>query len=126
MKALFIPTGVLALILGFSLWTGRYVEIQTNQWLELLEAADLPAQENDWQLAEDRLRQVYGSWKSCQTFFHIIMDHDALDDVEESFAGAFAVCREAGSADFHMLLAQLAVQLELLAETQSVSIKNVL
>ena len=126
MKALFIPTGVLALILGFSLWTGRYVEIQTNQWLELLEAADLPAQENDWQLAEGRLRQVYGSWKSCQTFFHIIMDHDALDDAEESFAGAFAVCREAGSADFHMLLAQLAVQLELLAETQSVSIKNVL
>lgn len=126
MKAFFIPAGILAVILGFSLWTGRYVERQTSQWIELLEAADLPAQEENWRQAEDNLRLAYDGWNSSQTFFHTIMDHDALDDAEELFAGAFAVCQEADGADFHMLLAQLAKQLELLAETQSVSIKNVL
>jgi hypothetical protein len=54
------------------------------------------------------------------------MDHDELDEAEELFAGAFAVCRERDGADFHTMLAQLTNQLRLLSETQSVSVKNVL
>ena len=54
------------------------------------------------------------------------MDHNELDEAEELFAGAFAVCREEDGADFHTLLSQLMSQLRLLAETQCVSIKNVL
>ena len=54
------------------------------------------------------------------------MEHDELDQAEELFAGAFAVCREQDGADFHTMLAQLMNQLKLLAETQSVSIKNIL
>ena len=37
MKAFYIPVGLLALILGFSLWTGRYVELRTQHWTALLE-----------------------------------------------------------------------------------------
>ena len=48
---------------------------------------------------------------------------ETLDDI---LPEAFAVCRERDSADFHMLLAQLAGQLRLLSETQCVSIKNIL
>ena len=126
MKNFYIPMGILAVILGFSLWSGRYVELRTEHWTALLEQADQEGRLENWNSARDQMEDIYRDWQDSQTFFHIIMDHDALDDAEESFAGAFAVCREAGSADFHMLLAQLAVQLELLAETQSVSIKNVL
>lgn len=54
------------------------------------------------------------------------MSHNELDQAEDLFAGAFAVCREADAADFHMLLAQLQSQLRLLAETQCLSVKNVL
>ena len=76
--------------------------------------------------AEERLKAAYADWDASQTFFHTIMDHNELDEAENLFAGAFAVCREADGADFHMLLAQLMGQLRLLSETQSVSIKNVL
>lgn len=126
MKNFYIPVGILAVILGFSLWSGRYVAQRTEHWSGLLEQADEAGHMEDWDAAREQMDRTYRDWQGSQTFFHIIMDHDALDDAEESFAGAFAVCQEAGSADFHMLLAQLAVQLELLAETQSVSIKNVL
>ena len=126
MKALYIPAGLLAVILGFSLWTGRYVEQRTSHWSELLSEIDDLARQEDWGQAEERLRSAYADWNASQTFFHTIMDHEELDEAENLFAGAFAVCREEDDADFHMLLAQLTGQLRLLAETQGVSIKNIL
>lgn len=126
MRAFYIPAGLLAVILGFSLWAGRYVELRTGEWTAMLEETGHTAQEENWERAEEQLRRAYADWDSSQTFFHTIMEHDELDKAEELFAGAFAVCGERDGADFHTLLAQLINQLELLAETQSVSIKNVL
>lgn len=126
MKAFYIPAGLLAVILGFSLWTGQYVEQRTAQWTVLLEEIEGLARQEDWEQAEKQLETAYADWDSSQTFFHTIMDHDELDEAESLFAGAFAVCREEDGADFHMLLAQLMGQLRLLSETQSLSVKNVL
>ena len=126
MKAFYIPAGLLAVILGFSLWTCRYVEQRTSHWSALLEEIDGLARQEEWGQAEERLKAAYADWDASQTFFHTIMDHNELDEAENLFAGAFAVCREADGADLHMLLAQLMGQLRLLSETQSVSIKTVL
>ena len=126
MKAFYIPVGLLAVILGFSLWTGQYVEQRTAHWTVLLEEIEGLARQEDWEQAEKQLETAYADWDSSQTFFHTIMDHDELDEAESLFAGAFAVCREEDGADFHMLLAQLMGQLRLLSETQSLSVKNVL
>ena len=125
MKAFYIPVGLLAVILGFSLWSGRYVELRTQHWSDLLEEIDGLADQEDWEQAGQKLDEAYADWNGSQTFFHTIMDHNELDEAEKLFAGAFAVCREGDDADFHQMLAQLTSQLRLLAETQSVSIKNV-
>lgn len=125
-KAFYIPVGILALILGFSLWTGRYVEQRMEHWTALLEETEEAARQEDWEEASVRLDRAYEDWDSSQTFFHTIMEHDELDKAEDLFAGAFAVCRERDAADFHTLLAQLINQLRLLAETQNGGIKNVL
>ena len=58
MKALYVPAGLLALILGFSLWAGRYVEIRTEQWNAALELADQSAAQENWTEAARRLEQV--------------------------------------------------------------------
>ena len=126
MKSFYIPAALLAVILGFSLWTCRYVEQRTGHWNALLEKIEDLARQEDWEAAEEELEAAYADWDSSQTFFHTIMDHSELDEAESLFAGAFAVCREEDGADFHMLLAQLMGQLRLLSETQSVSVKNIL
>ena len=126
MKACWIPVGLLAVILGFSLWAGRYVQLRTDHWIALLENTDQAAAAEDWEEAERRLLDAYQDWDSSQTFFHTIISHDELDEAETLFVGAAAVCQERDDADFHLMLAQLTAQLRLLAETQSVSIKNVL
>lgn len=126
MRAFYIPVCLLAVILGFSLWAGRYVEQRTGQWISQLEEIDETARQEDWGSAEVRLNQTYRDWTGSQTFFHTIMDHEELDEAETLFAAGIAVCQEQDDADFHQLLAQLMSQLRLLSETQSVSIKNVL
>ena len=126
MKVVYIPVGLLAVILAFSLWTGRYVELRTEEWTAILEQAEDAAQREQWAEAEAILDSAYKNWDSSQTFFHTIMKHEELDDAESLFTGALAACRERDNEDFHILLSQLAKQLELLAETQAISIKNVL
>lgn len=126
MKAFYIPTGLLALILAFSLWTGHYVRQRTDHWIAMLAHTDEAAAAEDWPSAEKRLLETYNDWDSSQSFLHTIMNHSDLDEAESLFAGAKAVCSQQDDADFHLMLAQLKEQLKLLAETQSVSIKNIL
>ncbi len=126
MKALYIPAALLVVILGFSLWAGRYVDMQTGRWTAQLEEAGSAAAQEDWPAARDQLRRAYEDWDASATFFHTIMNHSDLDEAESLFQGAMAVCSEEDDADFHLLLAQLTSQLRLLAETQSISIKNIL
>ena len=126
MKHFYIPVGILAVILGLSLWAGRYVEARTDQWNALLAQADQLGSAEDWDAARNRMESTYADWQSSQTLFHIIMEHSELDEAEDLFVGALAVCREEDDADFHQLLAQLMKQLELLSETQQASVKNIL
>ena len=126
MKAFYIPVGLLAVILGFSLWSGRYVELRTQHWNTLLEEIDGLAGQEAWEQAGQKLEEAYADWNGSQTFFHTIMDHNELDEAEELFAGAFAVCREEDGADFHTLLSQLMSQLRLLAEMERFSLRNIL
>ena len=54
MKALYIPAALLVVILGFSLWAGRYVDMQTGRWTAQLEEAGSAAAQEDWPAARDQ------------------------------------------------------------------------
>lgn len=125
MKAFYIPAAVLAAILAFSLWTGRYVQQNTELWTAELAESGEAARTGDWPAAAERLEGAYRGWSRSQDFFHTIMDHAGLDEAEELFAGALAVCRERDEPDFHTLLSQLSVSLEMLSETQQLSLRNI-
>lgn len=126
MKALYIPAALLAAMLGFSLWAGCYTAQRSEEWTQQLEQSDSAAHAENWELALAHLQTAYDGWSGQGTFFHTILSHDELDEAESFFAGAFAACEEQDNEDFHIQLAQLAVQLRLLAETQAISIKNIL
>ena len=122
MKPLAVSLAVLAAILAFSLWTGCYVRGRTEAWSDQLAATDELAQQERWEDAEAGLQRAYADWDAIQT----LMEHDALDEAEALFATAFAACDEQDGPDFHAAMAQLNTQLHLLAETQAISVKNIL
>ena len=126
MKALVLPLAAMAAILAFSLWAGSYVQRQAEGWEQLLAQAAQAAEEGDWPLAEKRLSQAREGWESRAAFFHTIMEHSGLSEAQALFAAAGDACRQRNSGAFISQLTQLTVQLRLLAETQAVSIKNIL
>lgn len=126
MKTFFIPAGVLAAILGFSLWTGYYMEGRMERWDVLLTETDEAVRQEDWTAAAERLERAYADWSGSQTFLHVIIEHEELDKAEELFTGAFAMCGEEEKTGLRTLLAQLMRQLDALNETQSLGIKNIL
>ena len=126
MKSLWIPLLTLAALLAAALWTGTYISGETERWSEILQQADSLAGEGRWEEAEKTIQQGYDDWDSRQTFLHIVMEHEELDEAESLFASAFAACSLQDAPDFHATLAQLISQMSLLAETQQVSIKNIL
>ena len=126
MKPLYLPLLALAAILVFSLWAGNYVAQRTGTWQEMLDEADDTAQAEQWDEALRQLQETYDNWNSSQTFFHTIMEHEELDEAESLFATVFAACDARDAPDFHAAVAQLDTQLGLLAETQAISVKNIL
>lgn len=126
MKVFYVPAAVLLLILGFSLWTGYYVEDRMEHWDVLLEETDRAVRQEDWTAARDALDRAYADWDGCQTFLHVVMEHEELDKAEELFAGAFVMCEEEEGPGLRSLLAQLMRQMDALAETQSLGVKNIL
>lgn len=126
MKTFFIPAGVLAVILGFSLWTGYYVEGRMEHCDVLLTETDEAVRKEDWTAASECLERAYADWGRSQTFLHTIIEHEELNKAEELFAGAFAMCEETEGAELRALLSQLMRQMDALSETQSLGIKNIL
>lgn len=125
MKALYIPLVLLSGMLAFGLWTGAYAQAHVVSWRSALQDADRLAQEENWDAAEEAIRCGYADWNSRQVFLHVIMEHAELDEAEVLFSAAFAACDARDVPDFHAALGQLDTQLNLLAETQQLSIQNV-
>lgn len=126
MKTLILPLGAIAAILIFSLWTGSYVQRQTEHWEQLLDQAADAAASEDWPRTEQLLDQAEEHWEHNKTFFHTVIEHSELNETESLFAAAADACRQQDSQEAVSQLTLLSVQLRVLAETQSVSIKNIL
>ena len=126
MKALYVPSAVLALILLFSLWTGLYTEQRTAQWLTGLERTGELVEKESWDDAQSQLLAVHRDWEYYQASFHLFLEHQDLDAAEELFSGAIAACRKQDSAETSIHLEQLCTQLAFLAETQALNIQNIL
>ena len=98
----------------------------TDRWRNQLQQADALMQAESWPDTAAALSKSYEDWSQCQTWLHIVSEHDAVDDAEAMYqrAQAFAAVREA--AEFQAELTALRDQLRLLAEMERFSIKNVL
>lgn len=125
MKAFYIPSFLLIFLLMVSLWVNSSVQQDTGQWISAVDGMVRLLEDDEWTEIEENILNLYEKWDRRKTTFHMIMEHQYLDDAEELFAGVFAACREQDSVELHILLEQLRTQLMFLAETQQVNLKNI-
>ena len=126
MKAFYIPSFLLVLLFVVSMWVNSGVQRDTRQWLGAVDDMVERLDDDEWSEIERQIMELYGKWDQRKTVFHMIMEHQDLDEAEKLFAGAFAACREQDSVELHILLEQLRTQILFLAETQQANIKTIL
>lgn len=126
LKAFYIPSSVLALLLILSLLTSAYVQRCTDTWSTATNEIINQLEKKQWNDLESGIRIVHRDWQSKQIYFHLFLAHQNLDEAEKLFSGALAACREEDTVELRILLAQLISQFMYLADTQEISLKNIL
>lgn len=126
MKAFYVPVSILVALLLLSLWGSAYVQTRTDTWITAVEALSVPIQEAHWHEVESQLLTVHKDWSNSQGLFHLILEHNDLDEAEKCFSGALAACREEDRLELNIHLAQLISQFIFLGDTQEITLKNIL
>ena len=125
-KDYLIPLLILGALFGFSLWNSAEIKTDTARWSNQLKQAVQFIPSENWDAIERTLQNSYDDWQTGQTYLHIVLEHDAIDDADAMFRRAFAFAETHDTQELQAELANLIDQLNLLAETERLSLKNIL
>jgi len=125
-KALLAPAATLVLLFALSLWNGFTIQKETARWSGQLQQAVHFIQSENWSAIETAIQTSYEDWRGKQTYLHIVLEHDAINDAETTFHRAMAFAKTQEITEFRAELFALQQNLRLLAETERFSLKNIL
>ena len=97
-----------------------------TDWCAELDKLQDTAQAENWDSVRSDLSALHESWDAHATYFHIILQHDELNEVESLLARADSFAFEQDEGEFRACVAELKSQLLVLSEMQEISIPNIL
>jgi len=126
MKRLWIALALLAAVFGCTLYNSWYLEGLAEEVCGLLTQAEGQAEAGQWEQAEQLTAAARRRWEEKDVYLHITLRHGDIDQIYTSFreVGEFLACEEQG--EYSAANARLIVLLELLGETEKLTLKNVL
>lgn len=122
----YIPLSLLLALFLASLVNAYVSGCYVDEWCDTLSSIQRSAQEENWENARTQLDTLHESWDARAVYFHIILQHDELNEVEALLARARSFSAGQDETEFHACLAELRSQFRVLSEMQEISIKNIL
>ena len=126
MRAVRVPVVVLAAVLAYILCNAAWVTGESQRWLEAAAQVSDAALQGSAEDAGEALDALDALWQRPQGYLHIVISHTELDEAEALLAQARAAVRQGDMQALYPIMAELRSQFELVAETQQVSLKNIL
>ena len=127
MKRFFwIPFLLLLALFSATLVNACAADRIVESWCVSLDDLQRSAQAEDWSAVRDSLAALHESWDSRTAYFHIVLQHDVLNEVEALLAKADIFAAEQDEEELRACIAELRSQLLVLSEIQEISIKNIL
>ena len=126
MKRLWIAAALLCAVFAATLWNGRYLRDLTEELSGLLTRAEFQAEKDNWEEASLLTQQAREKWESRDCYLHVMLRHSDTDEIHAGFREVqeFLNCREGG--EYSAANARLIAQIELLYESEQLTLKNVL
>lgn len=125
-KDYLVPITILAVIFGFALWNGITIQKNTARWSSQLQQAVQMISTENWDSINCTLQNSYNDWQNRQTYLHIVLEHDAINDADAMYRRALAFTKAQEPKELRAELANLQDQLTLLTEMEQLSLKNIL
>ena len=126
MRAVRVPVFVLAAVLAYILCNAAWVTGESQRWLDAAAQVSDAALQGSAEDAGEALDALDALWQRPQGYLHIVISHTELDEAEALLAQARAAVQQGDMSSLYPVMAELQSQFELLAETQQVSLKNIL
>ena len=126
MRAVRVPVFVLAAVLAYILCNAAWVTGESQRWLDAAAQVSDAALQGSAEDAGEALDALDALWQRPQGYLHIVISHTELDEAEALLAQARAAVRQGDMQTLYPIIAELRSQFKLLAETQQVSLKNIL
>lgn len=126
MRAVRVPVFVLAAVLAYILCNAAWVTGESQRWLDAAVQVSDAALQGSTEDAGEALDALDALWQRPQGYLHIVISHTELDEAEALLAQARAAVRQGDMPALYPIMAELRSQFVLLAETQQVSLKNIL
>lgn len=127
MKRFFwIPFLLLLALFSATLVNACAADRIVESWCVSLDDLQRSAQAEDWSAVRDSLAALHESWDKRSAYFHIVLQHDVLNEVEALLAKADIFAAEQDEEELRACIAELRSQLLVLSEIQEISIKNIL
>ena len=126
MRAVRVPVFVLAAVLAYILCNAAWVTGESQRWLDAAAQVSDAALQGSAEDAGEALDALDALWQRPQGYLHIIISHTELDEAEALLAQARAAVRQGDMQTLYPIMAELRSQFALVAETQQVSLKNIL
>ncbi len=127
MKRFFwIPFLLLLALFSATLVNACAADRIVESWCVSLDDLQRSAQAEDWSAVRDSLAALHKSWDERSAYFHIVLQHDVLNEVEALLAKADIFAAEQDEEELRACIAELRSQLLVLSEIQEISIKNIL
>lgn len=126
MRAVRVPVFVLAAVLAYILCNAAWVTGESQRWLDAAAQVSDAALQGSTEDTGEALDALDALWQRPQGYLHIVISHTELDEAEALLAQARAAVRQGDMQTLYPIMAELRSQFELLAETQQVSLKNIL
>ena len=127
MKRFFwIPFLLLLALFSATLVNACVADRIVESWCVSLDDLQRSAQAEDWPAVRDSLAALHKSWDKRSAYFHIVLQHDVLNEVEALLARADSFAFEQDEGEFRACVAELKSQLLVLSEMQEISIQNIL
>ncbi len=126
MKRLWAAVGLLLVMLAGTLSHSFYLSHFTGELICLLEEAEAQAEREDWTSARELTQAARDRWDGQSSYLHFTLRHDETDVIYTGFreVAEFLQCEEGG--EYSAANARLIANLELMAEAEQLTIKNIL
>lgn len=126
MKHLWISIGILSVLLCALLANNMHLKSIIAPMTEQLSQATELAKDEQWNKAQDLLKQTQAKWDEKGSYLHILLQHKEIDEVALLFheADEYLQCQKIG--EFSAVNARLMEQLNLICEMEQLTLHNIL